>query len=557
MSQITVNINKPEDIVVPDTDGTDSTDVIVTPSTGTVGTDSYGNNMATPIIGGVAIVLLVTMLIAVATIVNHRKAKKAEETSSSESSKRSLRIVIGFVLLLSFTTVFGYLKSNDSHFSARADSAQEDSLSITVNDVDINIEVSDSPVYAMATSAVTVNTATEAGYTLSAYVENADLVAENTTQKISSLTSSESATKLADNTWGVALTNPTDQNSEVFFGLPTSASNPMTIKETTAATSVGDTSTLYYATYVTPDLDCGTYTGATIHYIAVANPSTLYMQDVASWKNDLEVDSPIEVIDRRDGKSYIVSKLADGRIWMMQNLDLDLDADTTYTNEDTDLGYNASTKEYETASWQPSDSTALDVDGWIVSDFAPASYDPGDLYWNGTESGWSDWEAYYNECSWDNESDRYECNESLNPISTYVESSGIPQLHLGNYYNWSAAIAVNDSSIYSGSDYVNQSICPVGWTLPDQNTFFNMWGKYGFTTSAINGENKLWESPLYFVASGNYDTILAYVGSDGGYYSPVADDTKWAVGVDFGVDGYLDTVWGRRYVGHSIRCIAR
>ena len=43
--------------------------------------------------------------------------------------------------------------------------------------------------------------------------------------------------------------------------------------------------------------------------------------------------------------------------------------------------------------------------------------------------------------------------------------------HVGNYYNFSAAIASNNSATYNGTDGIaKNSICPQGWRLPTRIT---------------------------------------------------------------------------------------
>lgn len=65
-----------------------------------------------------------------------------------------------------------------------------------------------------------------------------------------------------------------------------------------------------------------------------------YMQDVATWGNALSIGEEMTAIDKRDGKSYIVARLADNNIWMTQNLDLDLRTDRILTPENTDVSEN-------------------------------------------------------------------------------------------------------------------------------------------------------------------------------------------------------------------------
>ena len=74
--------------------------------------------------------------------------------------------------------------------------------------------------------------------------------------------------------------------------------------------------------------------------------------------------------------------------------------------------------------------------------------------------------------------------------------------HIGNYYNWTAAIATNDSSdvdyTYDDEtgDYdleIYQSICPTGWALPTTNKFDSLISNYDYENAVIP-----WGNPLYF-----------------------------------------------------------
>ena len=303
--------------------------------------------------------------------------------------------------------------------------------------------------------------------------------------------------------------------------------------------------------------------------------------------------------DSRDGKSYIISKYQTKYydtatesektaydVWMTKNLDLDLDSGVTYTNEDTDLGYNTTTNSYSTASWTPTRSTyqatATHIHEWCQggtwntqygyceNNDTPESYDPGDLYWNLTESDRSDWDAYYDSCDYSTSTPV--CDQSKNPISTYVSSTGTAQYHLGNYYNWAAALATNDSSAFDSSELVEQSICPAGWTLPrigdGEDTFYSLWNQYGLSSNSYNdtnnngihdaNESALWTSPLYFAVGGNFSGALGNVGSDGYFWAPVPGGSGYAGDAYFGVDGDIGPS-GNSYLhyGYSVRCILR
>ena len=278
---------------------------------------------------------------------------------------------------------------------------------------------------------------------------------------------------------------------------------------------------------------------------------------------------------------------------MTQNLDLDIDSSRTYTNEDTDLGWNTQTNSYQTASWIPSRSTYATTtnnihewcqggtyntqDGYCENNNTPESYDPGDLYWNTEISNWSDWNAYYNSCDYSTTTPS--CNESLNPLSTYASSTGAAQYHLGNYYNWAAAIASNNASIYgvyndNTGEYENlethQSICPAGWTLPyafyNNNTdqsegdFVDLWTEYGWDSTDYNFSNiaNLTGAPLYFTPAGYFYDYLGAVGNYGYFWSSVAYDDSSAHDASFCVGGYAYPANNNvRNNGNSVRCLLR
>ncbi len=380
--------------------------------------------------------------------------------------------------------------------------------------------------------------------------------------------------------------------------------------------------TTTYAAYISKTQPADTYSGQVIY--TLVHPSTevpkvsvkcnptgttigtnsntdiICMQDFASLSSsakstlisNMTEGTQYTLTDKRDEKTYTISKLKDGKVWMTQNLDLDLDENTTYTNEDTDLGWNTSTGSYDTASWSPIrstyETTSDHIHAWCQggtwnsqyggceNNNTPESYDPGDLYWNTTTSDFSDWNAYYDSC--DLSTSTPSCNESLNPLSTYVSSTGTEQYHLGNYYNWPAAIASNDASVYGAYNETtgehenletHQSICPAGWTLPyanyNNNTnqpegdFANLWTEYGWdNNNGFSDISTVWSAPLYFTPAGAFFGNLGSVGVEGLFWSPVAGhdgDTRRA---GFDVDGYAGPADNdNRLGGYSVRCLLR
>ena len=110
----------------------------------------------------------------------------------------------------------------------------------------------------------------------------------------------------------------------------------------------GSSFTTTYAVYASSSQYAGTYKGQ-VKYLLTHPYSTdehiYYMQEVDAWKNTLALEQSVQAIDKRDGKKYWVTKLKDGNIWMTQNLDLDIEANTTLSSQTTDLNvaYDSST----------------------------------------------------------------------------------------------------------------------------------------------------------------------------------------------------------------------
>lgn len=259
----------------------------------------------------------------------------------------------------------------------------------------------------------------------------------------------------------------------------------------------------------------------------------LCMQDVstsnvASIKSSMTQGQQYQLMDSRDNKVYYVAKLADGNIWMTQNLDHDIvtDGSVTYDSATTDV----------TSTWTPSSATKVPSDtSWTYSYTAPYSYDPGDLCWSGTFS--SVW---------------------LSGLSSCIQDGN--HYHIGNYYNWSAAVASNDTSAYDASSdgYPNlpdTSICPAGWGLPRAGTGSGTF--YGLTNGNYSTGTALSASPAYFVPSGDWSESAGRVGSGGNYWSAVSYDGSRAYQLYFGSSSVTPSHYYGRNYGFAVRCMAR
>ena len=233
--------------------------------------------------------------------------------------------------------------------------------------------------------------------------------------------------------------------------------------------------------------------------------------------------------DERDDKEYTVAKLADGKYWMTQNLDHDIktDGSVAYTPATTDVP----------AAWTPSTATyPTGTTTWNASTTAPESYDPGALYWSGTPG-------------------------DSTPVST-----GDSHYHLGNYYNWTAAVAMNDSSSYTTDQQdVNQSICPANWTLPKggnvttSGSFQYLVTQYGWDSSSYSMDNPyIWDSPIKTSLSGRWRGSRSLFGGVGYFWSSMVSGSNASYYLYASSDGYLSPDGDyNRGNGVSVRCLAR
>ena len=308
-------------------------------------------------------------------------------------------------------------------------------------------------------------------------------------------------------------------------------------------TILGAKVTTTYAAFISSTQIADTYSGQVkyvmVHpYDAVAPTDTLIMQDVSTWGSTVTAGQEVTAMDSRDNKTYTVARLADGNLWMTQNLDFDIvDGGADLDSTNTDVPSNWADAGNLTNTYATNDTSWYAVDEPYIN---PESYDPGDLCWNGT----------------------IRSDDSGTLANSTVACTSDRHYHIGNYYNWTAAVAMADSSSYT-TQYtdVNQSICPAGWTLPKSGNITSS-GSFAYLvnqaglTSGTTGN--IHTSPYYFVYGGLWNGIAGYGDSYGLYWSPTVSDDHYAYTLDFDCYVYLSPDnGGTRDDGRSVRCLAR
>ena len=456
----------------------------------------------------------------------------------------------------------------------------DDTITITLPSSSVNLPITptSSGVFNSTDINVQVTTSNTAGYTLSMTAADVNLTrtaaVNGSTPTIPTITTSYAESNFPTGYWGYKMSGDTNYSKVL--------STQRIVDTDTSTANTAMSNVITFAAKLDNSKPAGSYT-TTLTFLATAYPSAVEMQNIT--KTELaalmpNVGDSIQMVDNRDGNKYWVTHEADGKFWMTQNLDLCIGCTGTValTSENTNLTTSGSgiyadsgyTSSGGVITWTP-DATAVTsgrtisgttVSGWTSDNNEPYSAEGGDTY-------------YYTSGTTDNDT---------GTLATCLSANGNDEeyckhWHVGNYYNWSAAIASNDSSsFYAGTSdrYKNaeNSICPSGWTLPygrdSGNTatyreFGQLFLSAGITTSrtatsyATDGFLNIRTSPLFFVRGGGVTgTSLRDAASYGYYWSSSVYSASYAYDMVFSSSGLTsaDNYGGCGY-GFSVRCLVR
>ncbi len=371
---------------------------------------------------------------------------------------------------------------------------------------------------AYASNTVTLTGSYVKDYTLSIKAGSANLTipngANSATSTISGVGSGTVGSSMSANKWGyaVAETSNTNYAGLTYKTTPTNATTILSgAGNTESSTSMNVSKQLVFAAKFGDEATPGKYS-ASITLSVTATPKALTMSNITDMQDmtpeicaNSSTGQTASLKDTRDNTSYNIVKYA-GRCWMQQNLRL---KGATNSVDPQNQGYLT-----------PADS---DVTGrWQL---------PATLNGSGTSvSGWT--------------------NNKDKPYSAYFNDTT-----RGVYYNWTAAIAMSDSSSKTSGD-VDTSICPKGWKLPTNSEYSSMLSSEGIGDNS-SGSTKIRGTPYSFVYAGyvrDAGTLLNSTAS-GSYWSRTVSSSYYANHLYFGSDRVVIAADSRDF-GYPVRCVA-
>ena len=412
----------------------------------------------------------------------------------------------------------------------------------------------------------TVRVQNSGGY--SVYVGSNSSQLKNGSNVIESVGATTTYANLPVNSWGYSFASGTTA-ADSYKAMPATLRG--TALDSNNNTNIKDETrnyTLSFAANIGADKPAGTYTNQ-VTMSVVSSP--LEISDLTGLATMQEMTSEVcastatgvsaQLKDVRDNKYYWVTKLADGKCWMTQNLDLDLNASTTpLVPATSDVS----------SSWTPSSGVwAPDGGGDEPAYTANTASSSTILADNTGQRSWSLGNYRITNPTTSSgcgskKNDLSQCPSQFTAYNTPTTANGDVNAHyiVGNHYQWNAATAGTGGTITSGQ--ATSSICPKGWRLPESNattagTFSGLINAYSVGSDVA----KLTSSPLYFVRGGYVDQNTSYLfnlaGAYGYYWSstPLSNGTQ-AYFLSFGgTSSIAPSYRNNRNYGFSVRCLAR
>ena len=453
---------------------------------------------------------------------------------------KSLNKLGKFVCFLFVTAFFvSILNPNARALDISVSTPENPIIEISLSAAQLNLNLTpnpNTPTFGTADLTVTAGTNNLTGYSLSMQVANPTLTRTTeleshplNTPTIPSLAVRQEGyteSSFTRNHWGYKLSSDTN-----YLAIPES----LALSSSSEPTN-GNPTTITFASKVDMSLPAGSYS-TDINFVAVSNAPIPTLQDINTWKGSLTAGQTILARDDRDGQYYHVGKLADNRIWMLDNLALDL-TNSTVLNGMSSLNTNAS-------------NTTL---GYLKNG-------------GGTENnqyataGVANWTSSYSYSA------PLVNMASKNVVPSNAPTNGAGYNKVGGYYNYCAASAGsycygNGTSEGTPSGNATEDICPKNWRIPTSNT-----GEYGALANAIYGSTDLtndatqianFRNALSLPLSGSfYDGLASSQGSGGGFWSSTIYNNYRMYFLYVGTSSVIPSDGRYRNYGSSVRCLVK
>ena len=287
----------------------------------------------------------------------------------------------------------------------------------------------------------------------------------------------------------------------------------------------------YYDADVVTVRNVAKYNGRSVRCVAsnveapVSIDSLEYFQDFDSLSssqksavlNSMTTGTAYALTDSRDGTNYKVAKLADGKIWMLDNLALDITDSSVQANLDSSTT-NAS-------------NTALNslINGGGSSPYCQTAV-----------------VKTSNSIAWQNGSAKI-VDDYKNTVATHYGSGSGKR---GIYYNHWAVSAGSYCLGTSSATELLEDICPAGWKLPTSS------GDYQTLSSSYNNYTNL-RNAFSVTMSGEFETgAYSNVGTYGEYWT-----SSIASGDDRYTARFTSSAFSIRqegfHMGYPTRCVAK
>ena len=298
----------------------------------------------------------------------------------------SLFLIFGFTILSIFAPIFGSNATNNSTQELAAEINPVISLSAPT-ELSFNINPTAAGVFDSKELTVNISTNAIKGYELYFSSEDEQTNMKHTTPSItqsisSTFTGSLTSTNMQNNTWGYSLNN-TD-----FKSIPKKTEQVKLKDLNTYPTPAERTQSIYFGVKADTTLPSGTYEKNVI-FTAVAHANPPRLRGIFTISNMQQMNPSVckasttplatatqldtdgshhgdpnyvptkTLVDTRDNNTYTISKLADGRCWMTQNLRI---AGKTITPADSDVISNYTIPASSISGFNFSDTSNAYVD---------------------------------------------------------------------------------------------------------------------------------------------------------------------------------------------------